>query len=79
MLFSIVRHHCCKQSIINRIVRNKSAIGAVKFDVHDIKHQTKVPLKPTVNISDIKTEEITIDKATIELLQRLALVNLSDK
>lgn len=79
MLFSILHRHCFKQSIINRIVRNKSAIGAVKFDVHNIVHKTKVPLKPTVNINNIKTEKIAIDKATIELLQRLSLVNLSDQ
>ena len=48
------------------------------LDFTDIKHPTKVPLKP-VSADAIKTEKVNIDKNTIELLMRLSLVNLSDE
>lgn len=78
MLLSLVHRHCCKYSIVSQIVRHHSAESS-KFDVHDIKHKSKVPAKPTVSLRDFKTEKIAIETETIELLQRLALVNLSDQ
>lgn len=78
MLFSLINRHCRKFSIISHIVRYKST-GKEKFDVLDLKYKSKVPAKPTVSLDDYKTEKITIDKDTIELLQRLSLVNLSDQ
>lgn len=49
------------------------------LDFNDIKHPTKVPLKPVISTDAIKTEKVKIDKDTIELLMRLSLVNLSDE
>lgn len=48
------------------------------LDFNDIKHPTKVPLKPIAS-NAIKPEKVKIDKDTIELLTRLSLVNLSDE
>lgn len=79
MLFAIARRRHITYLLVNNIIRNKSAASSIKFDVRDIKNKTKVPLKPVVNVNDIKTEKIDIDNSTIELLQRLALVNLSDQ
>lgn len=51
---------------------------ALKFN--EIKHKTKVPLKPIISTVSQKTApKITIDRQTLELLERLSLVNLSDK
>lgn len=79
MLFAIARRRHITYLLVNNIIRNKSAASSIKFDVRDIKNKIKVPLKPVVNVNDIKTEKIDIDNSTIELLQRLALVNLSDQ
>lgn len=79
MLCSLIHRHCHKISIINQIVRYKSAAGKQPSDVYVLKHKSKVPAKPTVKLNDYKTEKIKIDKETIELLQRLALVNLTDQ
>lgn len=79
MIFPIARRHHITYLLVKNIVRNKSAVPSVKFDVRDIKNKSKVPLKPTVNVNDIKTEKIAVDNSTLELLQRLALVNLSDQ
>lgn len=49
------------------------------FDVNDIKHPTKVPLKPVVSLNAIPSEKISIDQPTIELLMRLSLVNITDE
>lgn len=49
------------------------------LDFNDIKHPTKVPLKPVISTDAIKTEKVKIDEDTIELLMRLSLVNLSDE
>lgn len=48
------------------------------LDFNDIKHPTKVPLKP-VTTEPIKSEPVKVDKETVELLMRLSLVNLSDE
>lgn len=69
--------------LIRSLYRTKRACSTVSkkpaLDFNHIKHPTKVPLKPVVSANAIKTEKVTIDKDTIELLMRLSLVNLSDE
>lgn len=57
---------------------SSSASNKSPLDFNDIKHPTKVPLKP-IATNTTKPEKVTIDKETIELLMRLSLVNLSDE
>lgn len=57
--------------------RNSTVATPLNFD--EIKYKTKVPAKPIASVEPIETEKITIDKSTLELLERLSLCNLSDK
>lgn len=58
----------------------KETISTKHLDFTAIKHQTKVPLQPCVTPPaqepPIKFE---IDKESLELLERFALVNIRDK
>lgn len=65
------------RSIYSYGVRRVSTKKALDFSV--IKNITKVPQKPLVSAGKIKSETVTIDKSTLELLERLSLCNLSDK
>lgn len=49
------------------------------LNFNEIKNPTKVPLKSITSPNQIKSETVTIDKPTLELLERLSLCNLSDK
>lgn len=46
-----------------------------------IKHKTKVPLEPykSPTITNFHPQKFTIDKETIQLLERLSLVNLDSR
>lgn len=57
----------------------KYSTASEPIDFNLIKHKTKVPLQPVVSTDDIKTEKVAIDKLTLELLERLSLVNLNDQ
>lgn len=73
----IHRNSLLKSTInITRACHTSSKKSALDFN--DIKYPTKVPLKP-IATSTIKSEKVTIDRETIELLMRLSLVNLSDE
>lgn len=79
MIISIASRQLLRNTFTRAIVRQNTTFGKAKLDVNQIKHKTKVPLKPFISISDIKTEKVSIDKDTIELLMRLSLVNLTDQ
>lgn len=68
----------CLRSL-NRSIRACGTTSKAVLDFKDIKHTTKIPLKPVVSVDSIKIEKVKIDKETIELLMRLSLVNLSDE
>lgn len=61
---------------VTRACNTSSKTSALNFK--ELKYPTKVPLKP-IATSTIKSEKVTIDRETIELLMRLSLVNLSDE
>lgn len=67
------------QSHLALLKRAKSDQTPTTLDYNQIKHRTKVPLAPVISTATKPTEKISIDKPTLELLERLSLVNLSDK
>lgn len=75
-MFALLRRsvHLKNISHVKAAFSSKSII-----DVNDIKHPTKVPLKPVVSLDAIPTEKVNIDEKTIELLMRLSLVNITDQ
>lgn len=72
--FALVRRSCrCIPVTLNFSTDTKPT------DYNEIKHPTKVPLKPVVQSSQCSSDKFTIDQSTLELLERLSLCNLSDK
>lgn len=65
------------RSIYSYGARRASTKKALDFSA--IKNETKVPQRPVASAGEIKSESVTIDKSTLELLERLSLCNLSDK
>lgn len=70
--------HVLLRSSFKAITAFSTSSSKSILDFNDIRHPTKVPLKPIASDS-IKAEKVTIDRGTIELLMRLSLVNLSDE
>lgn len=78
MLISVLKRRSVLQKI-SAFLRKTSYSTNSAFNVNDIKHPTKVPLKPVVSLNAIPSEKISIDQPTIELLMRLSLVNITDE
>lgn len=72
--FKSLRYYCS-------IVKNtNAAITSKNLDFNNIKHKSKVPLKPCITSDTAKSQaKFQISKETLELLEKLSLVNLSDK
>lgn len=68
------RHFC------SAVKNLKEPVVSKQLNFKEIKHKTKVPLKPYVSTAPaVRTEKFKIDKETLHHLEKLALVNLSDK
>lgn len=78
MLISVLKRRSLFQNITG-FLRKISYSTNSAFDVNDIQHPTKVPLKPIVSLNAIPSEHISIDQPTVELLMRLSLVNITDE
>ncbi|XP_055616001.1 glutamyl-tRNA(Gln) amidotransferase subunit C, mitochondrial [Toxorhynchites rutilus septentrionalis] len=60
-------------------IATASATGQ-KLDFRELKHPTKVPQKPHIsNLGTGQTERISVDEQTVQLLERLSLVDLDSK
>lgn len=78
MLVSVLKRRSILQNI-SAFLRKNSYSAYSTFDVNEIKHRTKVPLKPVVSLDAIPSEKVSFDQKTVELLMRLSLVNISDE
>lgn len=78
MLISVLRRRSVLRNIPAFLPKTLYSTNST-FDLNDIKHPTKVPLKPVVSLNAIPSEKISIDQPTIELLMRLSLVNITDE
>lgn len=72
----IVNKHTAKS--LSSACRGYSSIKK-PLDFSVLKNESKVPMKPVTKPTEIPSETVTIDKPTLELLERLSLCNLSDK
>lgn len=57
----------------------KEQLTTNRLNFTEIKHKPKVPLQPCVIPSSHEPEKFEIDKKSLELLEKFALVNIRDK
>lgn len=60
-------------------VENNDDTKKHRINFNELKYETKVPLNPVSDTIPDNTEEIVIESKTIQLLERLSLVDLNSK
>lgn len=66
-------------STINEIHQKSATKTKPAINFKELKFPTKVPLQPHKSNLQVSQEKIEIDEKTIQLLERLSLVNLDGK